>query len=491
MVRLRSFLFATCAAAGVLFWFWVGFPFDHHNESYVISSQLHTMDFWSATFGRVFPVANLRPAGQGLMWLAVAMPWGLGLIQIFNMACTVLAFVLALRGAREQGPLSLALCASGAILFSGYIFLFHLHGVFYGPMLVLAAVLLGLSPKAIQTGTFVWVGALTLVTLLFHPYAVLLFGAWVVAVVLEGPVDRRVLLRRGLPVSAVVAGVAGFLLFLPPRESAQPLMDMLLGGIVSYAVVEVHPLVTAFSAVLVVLTVATFPRQFRSWGVVLGLAGILSTVFLALPMVLVWVLACLLKAAVMRRWVPFFLLGMTSVFPFPTATGSPTYSIFAILIATVVMVEGIGTVGSVLDRWYPRVAGAIVVGALLGLIMIKLEVRVPGLSSLARPLLAEKEKTHQLQAVLRWNDSAEGPKGRVVLSRLSLNPTSAPDAVDRTHRPPTSQVFLDRFMRSYYPARDTLAPTCTVTFGNDSLPGSLPVVSLSGPNAGATLIYLQ
>lgn len=492
MPRRLSFLFGACAATGVIFWFIVGFPFDHHNESYVIASQLRSMDLWSATFGRVFPVANLRPAGQGLMWIALAIPSGLALIQIFNAVCTVVAFVVALRAVRARASLSLALCATGAVLFAGYIFLFHMHGVFYGPLLFLAAFLVGSTPAMLDGATVRRAGFITLGVLLFHPYAIFLFAAWLLAALVAGTVTLRTLVTRDIPMLLGVVVVAGVLLLLPPREAAQSPTAMFIGGMVSYGVVEVHPLVTVFIGLLIALTIATM------WGTV-GVGGGLSLVaasiaafLLGLPTTLIWILVCLVKAGLSRRWTQALLLAMTTVFPFPTATGSPTYGIFAILLATVIMADGTEAVE---ERWHlssPWISGTIVGLALVAVVLVRSDVRLPGVESLARPLKAEREKTAQLQRILDWNRSAEGPHGSIVLSRLSLNPTAAPDVVDRRFRPPTSQAFLDRFEYSVAGRNATSTqPEFLVTFGGDSLAGRTPLLSFPGASAGPALVYTR
>lgn len=490
MSRRLSFLFGVCAASGVIFWFIVGFPFDHHNESYVIASQLRSMDLWSATFGRVFPVANLRPAGQGLMWIALAIPSGLALIQIFNALCTIIAFVVALRAVRARAALSLALCATGAVLFAGYIFLFHMHGVFYGPLLILAAVLAGATPSPLDGATVRRLGILTLVVLLFHPYALFLFGAWLLAALFSGTVTLRTLVTRDLLMTLSVVVVAGVLLLLPPREAAQSLTAMFLGGMVSYGVVEVHPLVTLFIGLLIALTIATMRRSAGVVGMLALVALSIGAFLLGVPTALIWIVICLVKVLLTRRWNQALLLAMTTVFPFPTATGSPTYGIFATLLATVVMVDGLEDVE---ERWHlssPWLSGAIVGLALILVVLVRSDVRIPGVDALARPLKAEREKTAQLQHILAWNTSTNGPRGGIVLSRLSLNPTAAPDIVDRRFRPPTSQAFLDRYVLATA-GRDTVhnGGILLVTFGGDTLAGRVPVMTFPGSSAGPALVY--
>ncbi|CAG0961649.1 hypothetical protein ANRL2_00935 [Anaerolineae bacterium] len=490
MSRLLSFLLGACAVTGVTFWFIVGFPFEHHNESYVIASQLHSMDFWSATFGRVFPVANLRPAGQGLMWLAMSIPAGLALLQIFNILCTIAAFVLALRAVRARATLSYALCVTGAALFSGYIFLFHLHGVFYGPMLILCSALLGATPAPLDGATVRRMGVLTLVVLLFHPYAILLFGAWVLAGLVAGTLTLRTVFTRDLPMHLAVVAVAAVVLLLPPREAPQSPAAMLIGGLVSYQVVEVHPLVTAFIGILVVVTIATMWRGARPGVKIALVLGSLGLYLLALPAVLIWIAVNFVKALRTRRWTPAFLLAVATMFPFPTATGSPTYGIFAILIATIVMVDGLEWLEEGARAWHPRIAGTVVALALVSLILIRSDVGIPGVEALARPLHAEREKTAQLQQILDWNTSPGGPRGTLTLGRESLNPTAAMDILDRRFRPPTSQPILDRYVRSYLtPGTPASERILIVTFGGDSIPGQVPVMSFPGLHAGPALVY--
>ena len=247
---------------------------------------------------------------------------------------------------------------------------------------------------------------------------------------------------------------------------------------------------TAFVGILIVVTIATMWRAARPGErIALGL-GTLGLYVLALPVVLIWIVVNLVKAVRARRWTQAFLLAVATLFPFPTATGSPTYGIFAILIATVVMVDGLEWLEEALQVWHFRIAGTVVVLALITLILIRSDVRLPGVEALARPLHAEREKTAQLQQILAWNTSPEGPQGTILLGRESLNPTAATDIVDRRFRPPTSQPFLDRYVRAYLtrsapPGEQILV----VTFGGDSIPGQVPLMSFPGVHAGPALVY--
>ena len=65
-------------------------------------------------------------------------------------------------GLREVRLFSLFALVAGGVFFAGYIWAFHLHGIFYGPLLLYVAALLRLAsgPLDLRTLLAVFVGAL-------------------------------------------------------------------------------------------------------------------------------------------------------------------------------------------------------------------------------------------------------------------------------------------------------------------------------------------
>ena len=196
---LLGVLLVTLAMSGLAFWFIIGLPWGPHNESFDWVVRLETRTLWGALFSNFPSVLSLRPLGTGAAWLLYRLGGhDPGLAEIVNALLALFAWGWAASGAREQRLFAvLALVASG-VFFAGYIWVFHLHGIFYGPLLVYLAALVrsARGPLDLRTLLGVFVGAL--VTALVHPYALPLAVTFVLGATLETPLLRS---RQG--VSAV------------------------------------------------------------------------------------------------------------------------------------------------------------------------------------------------------------------------------------------------------------------------------------------------
>src|SRR5262249_24766985 len=139
------------AIAGLSFWFWVGFPFANHNESYAWIAQLRTMDLHAALTRTLVGVANWRPLGTGTAWILYHAAHGsIAPVELLNYFVAAAAWAWVAWVVADRRVFGIAAFLVGGALFSGYIYLFHLHGIFYSPLLFFVAILLG---ARLGTGT--------------------------------------------------------------------------------------------------------------------------------------------------------------------------------------------------------------------------------------------------------------------------------------------------------------------------------------------------
>src|SRR6185295_2250201 len=161
------------AVSGISFWFLLGFPFAHHNESYDWVAWIETPHLAKVAWHHFFGAGGYRPLAMSTAWFLYRVADGsLIPIQLFNFITTGTAWWILARAANAPRTFALAALVSGGVLFSGYLYLFHLHGVFYGPMLLwlacaLRGYFLGMTRDRL--------GALSLAALaiaMFHPYTI-------------------------------------------------------------------------------------------------------------------------------------------------------------------------------------------------------------------------------------------------------------------------------------------------------------------------------
>src|SRR5262249_22207749 len=160
------------ALSGLAFWFVVGLPWGPHNESFDWVVRLEQRSLWSALFDTFPTVLSLRPLGTGPAWILYRLGHhDVGLLPFANPPLALFPWGWAVRGARERRVLALLSLVAGGVFFAGYIWVFHLHGIFYGPLIVYVAALVrsARGPLDLRTLLGVFVGGA--LTALAHPYA--------------------------------------------------------------------------------------------------------------------------------------------------------------------------------------------------------------------------------------------------------------------------------------------------------------------------------
>ena len=121
----------------------VGLPWGPHNESFDWVVRLEQRSFWSALFDKFPSVLSLRPLGTGPAWLLYRLGGhDVALAQFVNAALALFAWGWVARDAPQPRCFGVLALLVGGVYFAGYIWVFHLHGIFYGPLLVFVAALI-------------------------------------------------------------------------------------------------------------------------------------------------------------------------------------------------------------------------------------------------------------------------------------------------------------------------------------------------------------
>ena len=493
MPLLHKIIYGALAVLGISFWFVVGFPFANHNESFVIVTQLEHMSFSDVLVDRIYPVANYRPLGQAVAWLGYTLSGGsIAPVQLFNYIVAAAAWLVLFGALRERRVFGLAALIAGGVFFSGYIYLFHLHGVFYSPFLLFMAMLFLIETRPLSRPLLLAVSLAGLVAAFFHPYALPVYVAALIGFILERPAEFRPYRMVTIGGLAVAFGLLLFMVILPRHESVMTLPDMLAGLVTSYRMIEVNTAVSAVAAVFTVLTGLSLPAKvLRPTTGAIGAAILAAVVWLmGMPLLAAWIFLCLVKAVLMRKWWLVFVLGGASLLPAPAATGSPTYAVFVILMCTGTLALG----WSEAERWVrepvARLGAVAVVAALLLLVLLRTGVTVPGVSRLAAPIIAEKEKTYQLEEIARWLAASPYRDHEPVFLRSSSNPRGATDIVDRRFRTPTNQEYLSKYMRMIRRGEAAQGRVVYLGFGGEDMPGATRILELNSQYGGSASVYL-
>ena len=477
-------LWIALAIAGLSFWFWIGFPFANHNESYAWIAQFERMNLHDALTRHLIGVANWRPLGTGWAWILWHGAHGsIAGVELLNYVLAAAAWAWLAWRMMSCRLFAIAAFLVGGALFSGYVYLFHLHGIFYSPLLVFLALLLGARTGQGTCGLVIgFVMAAT--TALFHPFALPLYAAFVAGSWLE----RRVPLWAS---ALTIVACGGLSVLLLAGGRPVPMGPETWSGLsFSYRMVEIHPAVTGVVMLLIAATVATtrlgIVARWIAGSALVLLAGILGAAGgSALP---VWILACLIKLAREGRWSWMAMLALAAIFPIAYPTGSPTYTVPALFIAT-------ATFGFHSDAWRVRLARipAFAPALVLALVIvvacaIRAGADVPLVSRLADPLLAERERTFQMEAALRWVLQSPYRTHPLALYREARSPNEAQNAVERRHRPPTQQAHLGPYLREKR-GEPAGSDSLYISFGSEAVPAGTLLLALPGRFAGEARVY--
>lgn len=343
---LARALFVGLAVAGLAFWFVIGLPWGPHNESFDWVVRLEQRTLWQALFEKFPSVLSLRPIGTGAAWILYRLGGhDPGFAEMVNAALALLAWGWTAHTMRETRLFALVAFVAGGIFFAGYIWVFHLHGVFYGPLLLYLAGLVRAARGPLDVRALLGVFVAALVTALVHPYALPLALVFVVGATLETP---RLRSRDGLmAIAVVVCGVVAAYLLLVPSYNRSMEGDPLVGLVTSLRTSEVNAIGSAVAGLLAAWTAS------RAFAGAAGAAAAAFTLLLAaagvwlqMPVLPLWFAWAGLKALRRGHVALAALVAGTALLPLANPTGSPTYAVFVVFVAACASVAGEGVLES-------------------------------------------------------------------------------------------------------------------------------------------------
>ncbi|MGH3055479.1 MAG: hypothetical protein ACRDL7_10935, partial [Gaiellaceae bacterium] len=287
---------ALLATAGIWFWFLVGFPFANHNESYDWVVWLERLDFRGALAGNLPSVTSLRPLATGLAWLLYRCAGrSIAPVELLNFAVTLMAWNALLLACTERRLFTLLALLTGGVFFSGYLYLFHLHGIFYGPLLLMLAGLIHESVRGWSGPALARWCAIALLMALVHPFSLVFFVAVAFASPFEFAPLRRAPSLAWLALACVLCLLA--VRALVPAGRFSPLDQGPAALVTSFRMVEVHPLISAVALLLATLSAAlTWPGARGRIAALATLVLGLATLRAHLPVLPLWVAVCFANA---------------------------------------------------------------------------------------------------------------------------------------------------------------------------------------------------
>ena len=503
--RAQALSYFIVTVLGFSFWFFMAVPFASHRESYEWLGEVYSQDF-SQAFS--FISKTYRPLAQASTWLGFLIldprvfPTSIlrqTLLQGFIYAMFVVGWWLIYVTATQRRLFALVAFVAGGVFFSGYVQLFHIYGIFYVPVMLTLGTLLRFHASRTLYDREVWFAGVALLLALWHPFATALFIGFYFGFYLDTFYQRS----RAQHIRAVVILIAGIVAIAALAISARqteilPLESRLFGFVVSYKTNEVNQVASVVAFLLtqmVVLSMGLAPRLKLAASCFVSALSVVC--FLkSFPLLLLWLCAVMIKLFRMRCWSLFFLTLTAVLLPFLGAIGTPVYALFAIVVAVYVTPLGWSHAEkrmAFLETKYVVVAPIALAAILL---MVRMGIQVPIVTRAASPLLAERERTYQLEKVLDWIHSSKYCGYEIAFVEDGSNPVdSVESAITRRNRPPAGlkevRIFWDAVLRCQKAGRSNdEGGTATVTFGGPRLADSRPVFKVEGRYAGDAVVWI-
>jgi len=503
--RAQTLSYFILTVLGFSFWFFMVVPFASHRETYSWLAGVHTQTFAQQfSFGGT---STYRPLAQLVTWLGFrfldpsVFPTSIlrqTLLQGFVYAMFVLAWWFVYSAARERRLFAMVACVAGGVFFSGYVQLFHVYGMFYVPVILTLGALL----SSYASGTFgkreVWFAVVAIVLAFWHPFATALFIGFYFGYCLD-TFWRRSRLQHIQAAIILLAGtmIIAALVVIFPRVH-MPLETKLFGFLVSYQTNEVNRIASFVAFLLTLLVIFSMRLSTRSRLAAILFASALSVVCLlkGLPLLFLWLFAVLIKLFRLRCWSLFFLALTAALLPFGGGIGTPIYVLFAIIVAVYVTALGWPQAEKALSFVRPRyVMGAILASAII-LVMVRAGINVPIVTRAATPLLAERERTYQLENILAWLHTSDYCSDEIAFDTNAGSPIEdVESAITRRNRPPAAIEDVRLFWETALQCQKTGhsnndAESAIVTFGEPALANFQSVFAVKSRYAGDAVVWI-
>jgi hypothetical protein len=504
--QMQTFSYFILAVLGFSFWFFMVVPFASHRESYGWIAALHT-----ESLGRQFAFglsSTYRPLAQIVTRLGFVIldprtfPTSVlrqALLQGFIYGMFILAWWLIYSVAPQKRLFALIAFLSGGVFFSGYVHLFHIYGMFYVPVILTLGTLLHLYASDRFDQREIWFAIIAISLAFWHPFATALFLGFDFGFYVDTSRQRNIAQHVQTLVILLVGMMAiGMLVVLFPRTHL-PLGTRLFGFLVSYQTNELNKLASFTAFVLTGLVVFSMGLSRRLKLAAFLFVSALSVMFLfkSLPLLLLWLFAVLVKLSRLRCWSLFFLMLTAALLPFGGGIGTPIYALFAIIMAIYVTPLGWSQAEKELSFIRPGYVTGTIVACAIVLLMVRAGIDVPIVTSAATPLLAERERTYQLEKVLAWLHTSDYCGYEVDFVENAGSPVdSVESAITRRNRPPAAiqdvRLFWDTVLRCPNDGlRDKKEGTAIVTFGGPALADSQPVFEVAGKYGGDATVWIR
>jgi hypothetical protein len=494
MTNIRLWIFAI---TGFSFWFILGFPFANHHESFDWVTQIQNVDLLDTMLLTTGHFISYRPLGQ---FVAVVLyrvfDNSLAPIQFYNFLLTILSWFILILAIREKRLMSLVSLTAGGILFVAFMYLFHLHGIYYSHLLLFISLLILLEKADLTNLKYILIFLMALVASLFHAFALWIFIAFLCGKVIEErkKVNKvQIIVGLFMVVTAII-----FYTILVPNDLDIFNSERLAGQYMAFLKLEVNSLVSIILILLILLSSANInlPKKQRLILLAAGFVVSLLFLFFGLPLLSIWVLICLIKLILTGRYAFSGLLLISSHFMLFTGTRTSHLSIIVIMICITIasldwnrFEKGL----SLFDEKFHQFVNMIPLLVGLILIILKIDIHLPVLSRIVQPILEKKERSEQMAKIIDWYMISTF-KGYKMIVDECYDFSKDSESKKRIYLTPVSNHSLNEYLLTLGDIElhnQNINDRLFVCFGNSMVKSERHVYTVKGRYAGDAYVYLS
>ena len=372
--------------------------------------------------------------------------------------------------------------------------MFNLHGIFYGPMILLASLLINSNDKILLNNRTLVITITVVFTLGFvHPYSLLIFAFFLVGITIE---KKDIITKnRFLLILLIILMSLSLTKLLVPGQGIVSFVFLYDNLIASLKNAEVGNRLPIVSFVLAVICAFSFKNVKKRLYLVsfVVITSILLYIF-SLPVLIVLILISFYKMYYIKKWSILFLILVAVLFPAVVITKSPIKCFLIFPIVSYAIAVDSDTSLQIFNflkrRW---VTFSIILLVFIFAILIRTGQYIPLLSQLTLPIQQEREKTFQLERILKWKLNSEYKFYGLILGQPIPNLVNSPIQWNRKNIPPTNQAYLDDYLN--FIGKTNLKKSevgeLIVYFGSKKMHNYVLVYSLNGIFAGDVYVYLR
>ena len=403
MEKVENIYLWLIAISGFSFWFFLGFPFANYYESYYWIGELNNSSFLQMIFQPTGHYTTYRPLGQlVILILYKAANGSIFLIQLSSYILTISAIFIVIKSLNEKRIFSLTSIFIGGFLFSGFGYLFHLHGLYYGAILLFLSLLFYNHRKNFSNNNFIITSSAAFITSLFHPLALIFHIFYLAGNTIE---KRKSLIKKQYVMIISVIIVELILLFiLSPGQKIYLNSDNLKGLMEIYKSFEMNKIITVFLILLSLVPVISLKIQKLNRIYLLTAIIILSVICIlnSLPILIVVAFSCGLKLIHTKRWAILSLLIATFFFTVFTDVQSGHLKVFVLFVLAYSIAVDWKSLEDEMQFIKFNFSYSVVFIVALMIFLLRSEMNVPVLSKLSDSIFAKKESSYQLEEVIDW-----------------------------------------------------------------------------------------